>query len=79
MNYTFGSLKGLLQTAKAMFSSYDDEGAQKHPERLEARAARASGPDRPQVHTVSHDELAELAERLRRLSHGNRPAGSSEA
>jgi len=29
VNYTFGSLKGLLQTAKAMFSSYDDEGAQR--------------------------------------------------
>ena len=29
VNYTFGSLKGLLETAKAMFSLYDDEGAQK--------------------------------------------------
>jgi hypothetical protein len=29
VNYTFGSLKGLLETAKAMFSKYDDEGAQK--------------------------------------------------
>jgi hypothetical protein len=29
VNYTFGSLKGLLQTAKAMFSAYDDEGAQR--------------------------------------------------
>jgi hypothetical protein len=29
VNYTFGSLKGLLQTAKAMFSRYDDEGAAK--------------------------------------------------
>ena len=30
VNYTFGSLKGMLQTAKAMFlDHYDDEGAQK--------------------------------------------------
>jgi hopanoid biosynthesis associated radical SAM protein HpnH len=29
VNYTFGSLKGLLQTAKAMFGSYKDEGANK--------------------------------------------------
>ena len=29
VNYTFGSLKGLLQTAKSMFSRYDDEGAEK--------------------------------------------------
>ena len=29
VNYTFGSLKGLLQTAKAMFMSYEDEGAQR--------------------------------------------------
>ena len=30
VNYTFGSIKGLLQTAKAMFlDRYDDEGAQK--------------------------------------------------
>ncbi len=30
MNYTFGSLKGLLQTAKAIFfSSYKDEHAAK--------------------------------------------------
>ena len=28
VNYTFGSLKGLLQTAKGLFSSYDDAGAQ---------------------------------------------------
>jgi hypothetical protein len=30
VNYTFGSIKGLLQTAKAIFfSSYEDEGAQR--------------------------------------------------
>jgi len=30
VNYTFGSFKGLLQTAKAIFfDKYDDEGAQK--------------------------------------------------
>ena len=29
VNYTFGSLGGLLQTAKAILSSYKDEGAQK--------------------------------------------------
>ena len=28
VNYTFGSLRGLLQTAKAMFARYDDAGAQ---------------------------------------------------
>jgi hypothetical protein len=28
VNYTFGSLKGLLQTAKAMVGLYPDEGAQ---------------------------------------------------
>ncbi len=28
VNYTFGSLKGMLQTAKSIFSSYDDAGAQ---------------------------------------------------
>ncbi len=29
VNYTFGSVKGLLQTAVAMFRSYKDDGAQK--------------------------------------------------
>ena len=29
MNYTFGSLKGFVQTAKAFFSRYEDEGADK--------------------------------------------------
>jgi hypothetical protein len=29
VNYTFGSLKGLLETAKALFNSYPDLGAQK--------------------------------------------------
>ena len=29
VNYTFGSIKGLFQTVKAMLSSYDDEGAQR--------------------------------------------------
>ncbi len=30
VNYTFGSLKGLLETAKAMFfDNYEDEGAMK--------------------------------------------------
>jgi hypothetical protein len=27
VNYTFGSLKGLLETAKAMFNRYPDRGA----------------------------------------------------
>jgi hypothetical protein len=29
VNYTFGSLKGLLETAKALFNRYPDPGAQK--------------------------------------------------
>ena len=29
VHYTFGSLKGLLQTAKGFFSAYEDESAQK--------------------------------------------------
>ncbi len=30
VNYTFGSIKGLLQTAKSIFfSKYEDEGAQR--------------------------------------------------
>jgi len=29
VNYTFGSIKGMFQTVKAMLSSYDDEGAQR--------------------------------------------------
>jgi hypothetical protein len=29
VNYTFGSLKGLLETAKALFNRYSDPGAQK--------------------------------------------------
>jgi hypothetical protein len=29
VNYTFGSLKGLFETAKALFNSYSDPGAQR--------------------------------------------------
>ena len=47
VNYTFGSLKGLMQTAKAMFrSEYKDDHAQKHAERVAPDEPWQAGPDR---------------------------------
>jgi hypothetical protein len=63
VNYTFGSIKGLLQTAKAMFSRYDDEGASKilnewkpaHTGPLVQIATPASSAETTELQSVSGD------------------------
>jgi hopanoid biosynthesis associated radical SAM protein HpnH len=64
VNYTFGSLKGLLQTTKAMFfSKYEDEGAMKllnewkpaHAGPLVQIAASGATPKRAELQEVSGD------------------------
>ena len=76
VNYTFGSIKGLLETAKKyMFpSTYPDEGAQKllnewkpeHPRPL----VQIQAPAKPRQRAAG--SLGRLS------SHGNRAAGTSQ-
>jgi hypothetical protein len=63
VNYTFGSIKGLLQTAKAMFSTYEDQGAEKilnewkpeHPGPLVQIATPVTTTQNSELQSVSGD------------------------
>jgi hypothetical protein len=80
VNYTFGSFKGLMQTAKAIFfSKYEDAGAMNilNEWKPEGRGPLVQIGDSPRG---GRDDLCQLQphQRGRRLSHGDFAAGTSE-